>query len=766
MSQQAQGEVHTGYWVDWTYGSVNGATITLSAQGASYLVAFLALFVGVVGNHLWSIICYAAFQLRSTLKPKDSFHHELQGILRNSTLAVAVAVLKISEAGWRWRNRTKGWVGKSAVAVVSIVLYTVGFAAAGILSSKVVRGNSSAVLIKRNDMCGELFLPILSDRSKYEEQMVEPEFRQAFYQYQNEMYSLSSELDTYCNSPSLMTANCKSYATDLVHWTKEVRNSCPFNDNICMTNNSIFFDSGMIDSHTHLGINAPKEDRVAYQSALECAPIVTEGFSQYYDNVADLLPEEYETELNELPPQGAWVYRYSTATETNPTGQTLRYSNLSVTTFHEFTDSPQSRFNLMAVTGKPNPNATNEFFPTAELQRDGAITHLFFLSRGRQSLYPIEDPWFNATEELEIYPWEIEYGALDAITMYTSAEPIGVMGCAWSYKLCDLSGREGGDLCTPPLGTGLDDEAKKRVLEESGIHLNERQWQTLTRLRPATISFDLTGFAHFLGGRVLLASADEQDNGKLPDDQWMHEMEHLFGASMLGFQIRAFQFAAGFSDPIYAPYAVPAPPEVSWTCATQRAIRPEYHSFSVLGLSIVLGVGGLFILANGLLTVVTRSKHQWLQKKEFARLEWDMLDMIALQHTAYKLRGVDLEAAPVSVKPFLYPEGKKDLDASSRDEDAAAASGKNGPEPEVTESPTTPSTTAASDGFDYQAAKRESDASGKFEHRPGAEEAPASLANANSGPSPTTGVAGSPATPTDTATGEEPFNNEPATSVE
>lgn len=53
-----RGSVQTGAWINHTKGRVLGATITLDAERSVLLIAFFALFVRLVGSHLWSIICY------------------------------------------------------------------------------------------------------------------------------------------------------------------------------------------------------------------------------------------------------------------------------------------------------------------------------------------------------------------------------------------------------------------------------------------------------------------------------------------------------------------------------------------------------------------------------------------------------------------------------------------------------------------------------------------------------------------------------------
>jgi hypothetical protein len=67
--------VYTGFWFNHQFSSVNGATLTLTATNASYLVAFLALFLGLVAGHLWAIFSFAIFHIRSTPAKRGGQHH-------------------------------------------------------------------------------------------------------------------------------------------------------------------------------------------------------------------------------------------------------------------------------------------------------------------------------------------------------------------------------------------------------------------------------------------------------------------------------------------------------------------------------------------------------------------------------------------------------------------------------------------------------------------------------------------------------------------
>jgi len=76
-------QIYTGFWTNNQHNAVKGATLTLTSTNASYLVAFLALFLGVVAGQFWAILSYVAFQAQSTLAPRNGQHHQQQAILRN-----------------------------------------------------------------------------------------------------------------------------------------------------------------------------------------------------------------------------------------------------------------------------------------------------------------------------------------------------------------------------------------------------------------------------------------------------------------------------------------------------------------------------------------------------------------------------------------------------------------------------------------------------------------------------------------------------------
>jgi hypothetical protein len=60
-----------GLMDSWTHGPVLGATWTLSARDGSFVIAFLALFVRMVGGEVLGILCSIMHRLRCTDERSD-----------------------------------------------------------------------------------------------------------------------------------------------------------------------------------------------------------------------------------------------------------------------------------------------------------------------------------------------------------------------------------------------------------------------------------------------------------------------------------------------------------------------------------------------------------------------------------------------------------------------------------------------------------------------------------------------------------------------
>lgn len=55
--------VHLGTWINWSRGRVMGATLTLDRRDGNLLIAFTAVFVGIVTERFWRIACMSVIYL-------------------------------------------------------------------------------------------------------------------------------------------------------------------------------------------------------------------------------------------------------------------------------------------------------------------------------------------------------------------------------------------------------------------------------------------------------------------------------------------------------------------------------------------------------------------------------------------------------------------------------------------------------------------------------------------------------------------------------
>jgi hypothetical protein len=268
--------VHTGLWTNHLYDHAQGATLTLTATNSSYLVAFLALFLGFVAGHCWAIISFMVFQIRSTLSPRDGQHHQQQAILRNY-YAPATAIWQLLLVTWSWRRQrgVKAIVSTLPVALLAAAS-ALAFGAAGILSARVTTKESFVLM--RSHECGLWLEPSNVPTPGSNVHLAD------FKAKKTEDYNLASTLAIACGKDSAVASDCVSYAPKQNEWAIDVDALCPFENQMCYKNTAVRFDSGLLDSTLHFGINAPNDDRLLFRAVAECAPLVRDGYiSDWHD---------------------------------------------------------------------------------------------------------------------------------------------------------------------------------------------------------------------------------------------------------------------------------------------------------------------------------------------------------------------------------------------------------------------------------------------------------------------------------------------------
>lgn len=280
-----QYQIYTGFWTNWSYGSVRGSTLTLSAEHSAFLVAFIALWVKFAGGQLWAVITFLASISRSTAEPRDGLYHQQQAILRNTSQPTTVLwdMLKLS---WFWRGKATNVRTRTFTFAFSSLAYIAAFAVAGIFSSKIASNNSEVLLVPIQT-CGIWPYPWSDvpnpDIPSWQDWSIQR------LSYWSNFFALMRESHTYvaqCYNSSIdePTEACLPHGKNRISWTTNTMVKCPFED-MCVAD-AIQFDTGFLSSQNHFGINV--KDDIEYRRVMTCAPIKTDGYVTDYVSELDL----------------------------------------------------------------------------------------------------------------------------------------------------------------------------------------------------------------------------------------------------------------------------------------------------------------------------------------------------------------------------------------------------------------------------------------------------------------------------------------------
>lgn len=259
--------VYLGMWTNWSRGRVLGATLTLSREDGNYLISFTAFFIGLVSTRFWRIVCFMLHNSLSTSTPRDALYHQQQAILRNSDSADS-GLLTFFQLVWAWRKNTKRVFVRMWPVIATAAFFTVAFTIAGGFSSSISTGIGNDVLLDGSNCA------ILNP------QVYDNESRDILNPYSSRRANTAANYAQQCYGTNTSGVfDCGTFAKARIPSSVDNQTACPFSKGLCRTDESLRLDTGYIDSHEHLGVNAPFNERVIFRTVLQCAPLVTEGYT-------------------------------------------------------------------------------------------------------------------------------------------------------------------------------------------------------------------------------------------------------------------------------------------------------------------------------------------------------------------------------------------------------------------------------------------------------------------------------------------------------
>lgn len=102
---------------------------------------------------------------------------------------------------------------------------------------------------------------------------------------------------------------CGTYPQPSLSYKVNQNASCPFQKGICKISDTAAFemDTGLLDTHEDLGINAPQSERIKYRKLTTCAPLQTKNFE---DGALEQFVPYSEQNENSKGTPGDWIAEY------------------------------------------------------------------------------------------------------------------------------------------------------------------------------------------------------------------------------------------------------------------------------------------------------------------------------------------------------------------------------------------------------------------------------------------------------------------------
>jgi hypothetical protein len=229
---------------------------------------------------LWAIVCFFFHQTRWTADEKDGLFWQLQALFRSNPGDLGMS-WRLYELWKNWRNRTNNVTRRISPFLILCFIHFLAFTAAGLFSSRVANANNE-VLIKPSVNCGEpdISLALPPARAHTLTAMEETNV-DALIVFARDFLLLSKIAARTCyprldgTPPDLGSSQCQIAVKPWLESKVNTSAECPFVAEACLTQ-AISLDTGLLDSHTHFGINSPLQDRIQFRRKTVCSVLPME----------------------------------------------------------------------------------------------------------------------------------------------------------------------------------------------------------------------------------------------------------------------------------------------------------------------------------------------------------------------------------------------------------------------------------------------------------------------------------------------------------
>ncbi|KAI1752806.1 hypothetical protein F4782DRAFT_546419 [Xylaria castorea] len=549
--------VHIGTWTNWSRGQIMGATVTLTRQDAALVIAFTSTFIAFIATRVWRLFCFALHRYYSATGPQEATYHQLQTILRNAS-APEDGILLFSKLLLMKHRQTKRYHRLLFSATGGMILF-ISFTVLGGFSSSIVTADNEVLI--QSAGCGYVY----SGSDYYFD----------ITSYGSKKINNAANYAQQCYSNQDNQFDCDHFVMDRITGSIDDNATCPFDSTICLNQwGNIRIDSDFVNSHLHLGLNAPINERILWRNVLHCAPLTTAGF----------------TSIDTQSPTNDVLFHYGNmTTSSGKVDYMFRIPGLDSQYTSALSDAC-SRCRGKKKKGTINDN-NSDFLPIDILVRANADTYLIFLSgNGVVFSEHTDDIWYNVSTTATDVP-VTQVDELGTERVYFPRAPASPLACADQYQFCTNDHPES---CSP-LASLRDAVADAAPLFNT-TYAEIANSTAMTEKAARFTYFANTFFAvnrHVaevlgqLGSRALLSQQSllVGFQGPLASNQWQLDVAHWWDISMAIAQAICLDSAYGLSDPaVEKSRQNYTTPEFDNVCRNQKIKSTAYTSLSIFGL--------------------------------------------------------------------------------------------------------------------------------------------------------------------------------------
>jgi hypothetical protein len=468
------------------------------------------------------------------------------------------------------------------------------------------------------------------------------------------MLSAADYVDNCYDNSSSSATSCNKFYSRTIPYNHIANSSCPFDDVLCKEGPTaaVAFDTGLLDTHEHLGINSRPSRRLQYRRRTTCSPLTT----------PDTLCARENAFVEGANTTDTFVRCYYGPT--NIANYTVSYS------LHQFyLGSTGYQLESHVAYAGTDPSTWD---PIPALNRTDADVSLYLIMQNNiVYLDPVDDPLFAAHQ-----PTNTTFGTganLQTIKQYTRDTWIDTLGCIDQHQVCNPNPHnQSSPLCTPLTSVnGLTDALVQRSAEreDSYLAMDSDQFSIATLLIGTIGYWEMNDVVGARGASALKANQILVGLASpgLPINQWVIEVETWFRATLAAVQGLIVQYAAGptVSNGIITPPTLATDQALCDQMLVRATPDGSFQNFSVLGLAIVLAISGLVIFLALALRPVVDFISARRHNNDWRRRTWRLEDKLQLHRLAYEGAGWttkevwykrDEDAVPVAMDEVLFPD--------------------------------------------------------------------------------------------------------------